>query len=61
MGSLGNLVGSAVKVVLTPVAVAVDVVEVVTGEGEVDNTKDVVEGAVEDLGEARDNITEGDL
>jgi len=48
MGFFGSLVSAAVKVVVLPVAVAKDVVNVVRGE-EVDATKTHVDDIVDDF------------
>jgi len=60
MGFLSNIVGSVVKVALTPVAVVKDVVNVATGE-EPDATKELLESAKDDLQDAGDNLADGDL
>jgi len=60
MGFFGNIIGAAVKTVLTPVAVVKDVVNIATGE-EADATKDHVEDVVENFGDALDNLCDGDL
>lgn len=60
MGFLTNIFSSAVKVALTPVAVAVDVVKVIKQE-EPDTTKDLLKSAKDDAEDAMDNLCgEGD-
>lgn len=55
MGLFSSLVSATVKTVLTPVAVAKDVVNVVTGE-EADATKELLESAADDISEAFDDF-----
>lgn len=58
MSFFGSILGSVVKVALTPVAVVKDVVNVATGQ-EADATKKNLEDAVDDLEDAMDDITGG--
>ena len=51
MGFFGSIIGAATKIVLTPVAVAVDVVKVVADK-EPDTTKKLIESATDDIEEA---------
>ncbi len=60
MGFLSNLVSSAVKATLTPIAVVKDAVDVATGE-EPTTTKDLIQSAVQDMAEAADDLGDGDL
>ncbi len=60
MGFFGNMISATVKTVLTPVAVVSDVVKVVTGD-EADTTKELIESAVEDAGDAMDDLCDGEL
>ncbi len=60
MGFFGNTFSSLVKVALTPIAIVKDVVNVATGE-EANATGNLIEGAVDDAGEALDNLADGDL
>jgi len=60
MGFFSNMISSAVKVVLTPVAVVKDVVNVATGE-DADATKEHIESAVDDAKDSLDNLADGDL
>ena len=55
MGFFGNIISSAVKVALTPVAVVADAVKVVSGE-EADTTKNLIESAGDDVSNAFDSI-----
>ena len=55
MGFLTNMFSSAVKVALTPVAIAADVVKVATGN-EPNTTKDVLKSAVEDAEDGMDDL-----
>lgn len=57
MGFLGNLISSVVKVVATPVAVAVDLGKVAVGI-EADTTKNLLNSAMDDLSEAGNDIFE---
>lgn len=60
MGFFSNIIGSVVKVALTPVAVVKDVVNIATGE-DAYATKELLESAKEDAGEAMDDLCDGDL
>ena len=51
MGFFDNIVSATIKTALTPIAVAKDVVNVVTGE-EVDATKSLIESAIRDIEDA---------
>jgi hypothetical protein len=55
MGFFTNIVSATVKVALTPLAIAKDVVNIATGE-EVENTKRLLESAAEDAGRAGDTL-----
>jgi len=52
---IGDVASAAVKVALTPLAVAKDAVNVVTGE-EPNTTKELLESAGNDLEEAKNEI-----
>ena len=60
MGFFSNIIGSVVKVALTPVAVVKDVVNIATGE-DADATKELLESAKEDAGEAINDLCDGEL
>lgn len=60
MGFLTNLVSAAVKTTLTPIAVAKDVVNIVTGN-EPDSTKELLQSASEDVSEAVDDLGDGEF
>ena len=60
MGFFGKMLGATVKTVLTPVAIAKDVVNVVTDE-EADATKKLIESATDDVGEAFEDLGDGEL
>lgn len=60
MGFISGIFSAAVKTVLTPVAIVKDAANIVTGE-EPDTTKKLVGSAVEDAGEALDDLAEGEL
>lgn len=60
MGFFSNIIGAAVKTVLTPVAVVKDVVNVAIGE-EPNATKKLIKSAVDDLEKAANNLTGDDL
>jgi hypothetical protein len=56
MGFFSDIISSAAKVALTPVAVVSDAVNVATGN-EADNTKNLLQSAGEDFEDALDDIT----
>jgi len=58
MGFFSSIISSAVKVAISPVAVVVDVVKVVTGN-EPDTTKNLLESAGKDMSDAFDDATGG--
>jgi len=58
MGFLTNIVSATIKTALTPVAVVVDVVNVVTGQ-DADATKKLLSSAVKDTGDAVDDLCDG--
>jgi len=60
MGFFSNLISSAVKTVITPVAVVKDVVNVAIGQ-EANATKEHIESAVKDVGKSLDDLADGDL
>lgn len=60
MGFLSNLVSSAVKTALTPVAIVKDAVNLATGD-DATATSNLLESAAEDLTDSVDDLTEGDL
>lgn len=60
MGFLSNMFSAAVKTALTPIAVAKDVVNVVTGE-EADTTKELLESASDDVEEATEDLADGEI
>lgn len=56
MGFFKNMVSAAVKTALTPIAVAKDAVDVVSGK-DPNNTKNLLGSASKDVDDAFDNIT----
>ncbi len=52
---VGDIASATVKIVATPIAVAKDVYEVATG-GDVDNTKELLKSAGEDLANAPEDL-----
>lgn len=60
MGFLSGMFSSVVKVALTPIAVAKDVVNVAIGD-EADATKDLLQSAVDDVYEATDDLGDGEF
>lgn len=60
MGFFGSIISATVKTVLTPIAVVKDVANVATGQ-EADATKTHIEGVVEDVAEAGNDLAEGEL
>lgn len=57
MGFFGNLIGAAVKVAVTPIAVVKDVVDVTQGIIP-DNTANLVDSAIDDVVDAFNDLTE---
>tara|TARA_R110000851_G_scaffold41665_1_gene104374 strand:- start:2995 stop:3171 length:177 start_codon:yes stop_codon:yes gene_type:complete len=57
MGFLGNLIGGAIKVVITPIAIVKDVVNGTPFE----TTGDVLDSALNSLDDALDDLIDGDL
>ena len=60
MGFLSNVLSATVKTVLSPVAIAKDVVNVLSNE-EVDATKNLISSAVDDIEEGFDDLADGDF
>lgn len=60
MGFLSKIVSAGVKVVLTPVAVIKDTVNVMSSEP-ADATKDLLESASKDAKDAVDDLGDGDV
>lgn len=60
MGFFSNLTSVIVKTALTPIAVVKDAVNVVTGE-DADATKNLIQEVREDLGDAGEDLADGDL
>lgn len=60
MGFLSSMIGSVVKVAITPVAIASDVVKVATGN-DADTTQNLIQSSVEDVQDAMDSLGDGDL
>ena len=60
MGFFSKIVGSAVKIAVTPFAVAGDAFKAATGQ-EANNTKNLLDAAAEDFSEAFDDLGDGDL
>lgn len=60
MGFLSGILSSAVKTVLTPVAIVKDVVNVATGE-EPDATKNLLDSAAADAQEVFDDLGDGEV
>jgi hypothetical protein len=58
MGFFGDLLSATVKVVAAPIAVVEDVVMIASGQ-EADNTKKLVDSAVDDLVSAIEEATGG--
>jgi hypothetical protein len=57
MGFLGNLIGGAIKVVITPIAIVKDVVD----DTPFETTGDVLGSAGNSLENALDDLSDGDL
>lgn len=60
MGFLSNVLSATVKTALTPIAVVKDAVNVVTGE-EADATKNLIESVGDDVKEAADDLSDGEV
>lgn len=60
MGFFNNIVSGTIKTALTPLAVVKDAVNVVSGK-EANTTKDLLNSAKEDLMDAGDDLTDGNL
>ena len=60
MGFFGELISATVKTALTPLAVVKDVVNVVTGE-DIEATEKTVAGIIDNLENAVDELTDGNL
>lgn len=60
MGFFSNIVGATVKVALTPIAVAKDVVNVISGD-QADSTKDLIKSAGDDVEKATEELADGEL
>lgn len=60
MGFFSNLVSATIKTALTPIAVVKDTIEVVAGY-EATHTKDLLDDAKDDLCDAFDKLSDGDL
>lgn len=60
MAFFGNLVSGIVKVALSPIAIAKDVVDVAIGE-EPENTKKLLSSAGDDVKDSIDDLEEGNL
>lgn len=60
MGFFSSIIGSVVKVAVTPITVASDVVSVATGQ-KADATKKNLQEAVDDVEEALDDLADGEL
>lgn len=60
MGFLSGLVSSAVKTALSPIAIAKDAVNIVTGE-DVGATKELLESAADDFTESLEDLGDGEV
>jgi len=60
MGFFSNIVSATIKTVLTPIAVAKDVLNVVVGE-EPEATKDLLDSAKDDAEEAMEDLVDGEM
>lgn len=56
MSFFGNMLSSVTKTALTPLAVTKDAFEVLTG-GDCENTKSLIESAIDDFEEGLDDLT----
>ncbi len=60
MGFFGEIISSAVKTALVPVAIVKDVVNVATNQ-EVNATQELIENAVKNASKAIDDLADGEL
>ena len=60
MGFITGMFKATVKTVLTPLAIASDVVNVVVGN-EIDSTEKLLKSAVNDVSEGINDLSEGDI
>lgn len=60
MGFFSKMIGATVKTVITPVAVVVDAAKVVAGK-KADTTENLIEDAVEDIGDGLNDLADGEL
>lgn len=60
MGFFSKLISATVKTALTPIAIAKDVINVVTDE-EANTTKNLLESAADDVSEAASDLGDGDI
>ena len=60
MGFFSNIISATVKTALTPVAVVKDVANIAMGE-DADTTKDLLESAGDDVGDALEDLGDGEL
>lgn len=60
MGFLSKMISATVKTVLTPIAIVKDVANVIQDK-DVTATEDLISGVVEDLSDATDELTDGNL
>ena len=60
MGFFGKMISATIKTVLTPVAIVKDIVNIATDE-EPNATKNLLESASDDVGEAVDDLGDGEL
>jgi len=60
MGFFGNLIGAAVNVAVSPIALVIDGVSLVTGK-EPTNTGNLIVNTVEKLGDAVEDLKNGNV
>lgn len=60
MGFLGGMISGIVKVGLSPIAIVKDGVSVVTGD-DVDATKNLISSVGDDISDAADDLSDGDV
>jgi len=60
MGFFGNIIGAAVNVAVSPIAVVLDGVALVTGR-EPTNTGDLLINTIDKLGDAAEDLTNGNV
>jgi hypothetical protein len=56
MGFFGNVLGATLKTVITPAVIVTDIVK-----GDFDNTSRVIDSTIDSVGDAFEDLLDGDL